>query len=447
VFAGMSKELLSTYKAIQDEFVILDPSSRYADLVTASTTAEYPIQRWFHFKEAFSVELLDKLLDDWSIDPGILETVIDPFCGSGTSLLAVQKVAKKRKLKKIRVIGIERNPFLQFVANTKASWPEADIESLEAAATHLLNGARKESPHRIPDLTTLKRKDIFDRKSLRRLLGFKSAISRLDPEIHDFMLLGYASAIEEVAAVRKDGRALRVVSKPNRPTVDTAVKQKWQAMIKDLKEAVELFEPILFEVRLGDGRKLNVEDTADLIFYSPPYLNNIDYTEVYKLELWLTGFVSSRTEFRDLRFKTFRSHPSVKFPDPVTKLDQEEYSIAKNAINQMVSALPDDSNRGWRENLFRGYFDDMCQSLSEQFRVLTGGGHVFCVVGNSVHGPTSDPTRRVPVASDLIIASIAKATGFEVAAIQVARNLTRRLAGNEYARESIIVLRKPWGTD
>jgi DNA modification methylase len=32
----------------------------------------------------------------------------------------------------------------------------------------------------------------------------------------------------------------------------------------------------------------------DLILTSPPYPNNIDYSEVYKLELWLLGFIDKQ---------------------------------------------------------------------------------------------------------------------------------------------------------
>ena len=32
----------------------------------------------------------------------------------------------------------------------------------------------------------------------------------------------------------------------------------------------------------------------------PPYLNCIDYSEVYKLELWLMGFVSDQKRFREV---------------------------------------------------------------------------------------------------------------------------------------------------
>ena len=114
-----------------------------------------------------------------------------------------------------------------------------------------------------------------------------------------------------------------------------------------------------------------------------------------------------------------------------------------SVVRALVKALPKDENLGWRTNLFRGYFDDMYQSLRRQMDVLRPGGWIFCIVGNSLHGPRDNPEARVPVAADLIIALISHALGLEMKAIQVARHLTRRTPDYGFLRESILVMRKP----
>ena len=90
-----------------------------------------------------------------------------------------------------------------------------------------------------------------------------------------------------------------------------------------------------------------------------------------------------------------------------------------------------------------GYFDDMYRSLKAQMRVLNPGGWIFCVVGNSVHGSKDELKPRIPVASDLLIALIARQIGLDVRGIQVARQLTRRASGSQYIRESILAIQKP----
>jgi len=443
-------KLLRCYEKLEKQISLVDSRDKYADLVTASTNHEYPVQRWFHLKEAFSLDLLETLIADWRIPSRFIRRVLDPFCGTGTSLLSVQKFARKTGYTDLQAVGLERNPFLHFVASTKLQWHQFDLQEFESRAAHLMNGVSKPIPKRLPALSTLRRQDVYKRGKLKEILGFKGAIDSLEQEEKALLLLGYASVLEELSGTRKDGRALRIVKGKQSPPTSIALNLAWSAIAKDLKLAPEYFKPIPTQVLLGDGRTLTSEHPSgnelknfDLIFYSPPYLNNIDYTEVYKIELWMCGFVDTLNNFRSLRYQTFRSHPSVRFPDPITITGDERLKYVKATLKVLIEALPDDKDRQWRSDLFNGYFDDIYQSLKHQREALRAGGWIFCIVGNSLHGSSDKPEGRVPVASDLIIASIAEAIGLEVKAIQVARLLKRRAPDTHYLRESIIVMKKP----
>lgn len=444
-------DLINYYSELQKKYNVLDTRDKYMSLVTASTNQTYPVQRWFHLKEAFSLDLLETLLLDWKVDPNSLNNCLDPFSGTGTTLLSLQKIAKKYGNRKIHAFGFERNPFLQFVAETKINWHKFDKEIVKAKTAYLLNGAYKPVPPKLPELSTLNKSEVYDRKTLNEILGFKSAISMLDEQERALLLLGYANALEDLSGVRKDGRALRLVANKKKPLVPQAFKLSWTSIIEDLELAKNIYEPIQGEILCGDGRLLKPDSeeidftiqNMDLILYSPPYLNNIDYTEVYKIELWLCGFVTTKEEFRNLRYKTFRSHPSVKFQSPNLLYDNRKYQNINNTLDILIETLPIDDDINWRKRLFLNYFDDMYQSLCSQKEALQEGGWIFCVVGNSLHGSSKQKDQRIPVASDVIIASIAEAIGLEVKAIQVARKLKRRSPDSEFLRESIVVMRKP----
>ena len=442
--------LLKHYAEIEATFTVIDGSQTYATLVTASQNQQYPIQRWFHLKEAYSLDLLGTLLVDWKVDTGSIHRVLDPFCGTGTSLLALQKLAKDTGRKDLHVVGIERNPFLHFVASTRSQWHQYRPHQFETKYAHLLDGAPKPVPQTLPDLSTLHRKDVFSTQMLKRLLAFQGAITNLKSAEKSPLLLGYASVLEQLSGVRKDGRALRIVPNKQRPSISRALAESWQEIADDIRLAPQYFEPITTDVYLGDGRTLQIDANTetdlgsfDLVAYSPPYLNNIDYTEVYKIELWMCGFVASREDFRALRYRTFRSHPSVRFLNPITIDHADNLQNTKITLLKLIDALPKDKDRKWRSDLFKGYFDDIYIALSNQRDHLRDGGWVFCIVGNSLHGSSKVPDNRVPVASDLIIALIAREIGLEVKAIQVARNLKRRTPDSHYLRESIIVMQKP----
>ena len=444
--------LLQRYKDIEERFVLINPNSHYADLVTASANQSYPVQRWFHFKEAFSLDLLQTLITDWGIESRSIKRVLDPFLGTGTSLLAVQRLAKKLHRRDLQAVGLERNPFLHFVSQTKSLWHTYEAEEIHRTATALLQALPESPPDAMPTLSTLSREDVYSREILEELLDYHNAIKGVLGDEKAPLLLGYASVLEDLSGVRKDGRALRIV--PNKQylfeSVTEALQTAWCEVSEDNDTASNIFETIPTEALYGDGRLLVSEgenapqmDDFDITIYSPPYINNIDYTEVYKLELWLCGFITNKADFRSLRYKTFRSHPSVKFQSPIVMSEDCRLVEVQKDIKALTDALPQDKDRNWRTDLFRGYFDDMYQSLVCQQAATNNGGWIFCVVGNSLHGSSKSPELRVPVAADLIIAAIAEAIGLEVKAIQVARQLKRRSPDNHLMRESIIVMRKP----
>lgn len=442
------QRLIREYHAVEKRFRVIDCCDKYSRLVTADGNQGYPVQRWFHLKEAFSLSLLPTLLADWKIPPESVHRVLDPFCGVGTTLLAVQRLAKAQNRKDIEAVGLERNPFLHFAAKTKAEWHHYDPSKLRTRAMCLLNGGIKSAGGGVPPLSTLRRRDVFDPRVLRRALGVREAMDALPPKERAPLLLGYASILEGISGARKDGRALRIEPTKRRSRLAAALGAAWERIADDLAVARECYQRTATKAYLGDGRTLKVDRRRnmdlgrfDLIIYSPPYLNNIDYTEVYKIELWMCGFIRTLDQFRGLRYETFRSHPSVRFPDAISIAEDKRMTDCLGTLEALIDALPGDKHLAWRSALFRGYFDDIYLSLLNQAGALATGGRVFCVVGNSLHGSSRHPGARVPVASDLLIAQIAQALGLEVEAIQVARKLRRRGPCGDFLRESILVMR------
>lgn len=89
-----------------------------------------------------------------------------------------------------------------------------------------------------------------------------------------------------------------------------------------------------------------------------------------------------------------------------------------------------------------GYFSDLWTTLAECHRVLRYDGYAVFVVGNSLHG---GPTQPYLIPTDLILGAVAERVGFSIERTIAARSLKRRLAGNHFLRESLIILRKVRG--
>jgi DNA modification methylase len=202
---------------------------------------------------------------------------------------------------------------------------------------------------------------------------------------------------------------------------------------------------VTVKVEEGDGRRLDAAGiepgSIDIVLTSPPYPNNIDYSEVYKLELWLLGFVKTSTEFLRLRKSTLRSHPTSDLEtkpeiDFIAAIAQKPLAHFFDPVMKRTAA----HEETWRNKLALGYFSDMWISLKEQYRSLRPGGRVFLVIGNSLHGCAG---KAYLIPTDLLLGQLGKSLGFELEQILIARNTRRRLSGNHFLRESIVTLRKP----
>ncbi|HEX5734686.1 MAG TPA: hypothetical protein VF131_17780 [Blastocatellia bacterium] len=425
--------------------------SGYSHLSRFNGNKSKAIHRWFTYKEGFSSELLSWASGQIGLELDGMNAILDPFCGVGTSLLSAQMTYRGDH--QLLAVGVERNPFIAFVARTKLNWPYYKANRIKRLIPKLVGAieTRPRAKYELAELSTIQNQEVFNRRKLYDMLYARDLIqSELNntPE-HDFFLLGWSSIIEEVSNLRKDGRALRFVEKETRAPVHKLLKQKWESMLGDLvqlnsKAFGEIGNKVTHKILEGDGRRLegidNISKMYNLIIYSPPYLNNIDYSEVYKLELWLCGFVKKQVDFRNLRMSTLRSHPSIKFPetDFVDKLPSTCWP--KRLRESLIAAIPQDEDYNWRVRLVRAYMDDLLVSLQRQYQAIESGGFVICVVGNSLHGGKGN---NIPIATDLLISAMGRVVGFKVEQLRVTRQLSRRANNDHLLRESIIIMRRP----
>lgn len=294
---------------------------------------------------------------------------------------------------------------------------------------------------------------MFPSGRVSALIDVVSRIKQLSAPERDLLLLGVASIAERVGFYRKDGRALRILRSPGELKERTglnlaiALRQIWSTFEEDLRNlhTHRRHTPDQCIVLRQHGRTLKFP--ADLLLgpgqvtmmvYSPPYLNHIDYTEVYKIELWLLRFVTTQQEMLALRKQTLRSHANIGITatDPILPAD-----VAR-ALEVAVSAVASTGTK-WHRNfgvLTRAYPAGLYQTLERQYELLQPGGRTVCVISNSAHGSSQ---YRVPIAVDLFIAAMANSIGFQVEQFLVARQVRRRDHLNRFLRETVLVMRQP----
>lgn len=413
-------------------------ASEYQDLVNYGPKSDEEIHRWFKYREGYSLKLIEKLLEEDD------EVILDPFVGSGTTLL-------QSKLEGKESLGIDINPISVLISRVKTrNYTENELDQISSKLEEVLNLKNN------GDVPALRITDkSFNDDILEELLKIRENIKTLeDTKIKDFLLVGFLAIIEDVSNTYKEGNGIKYkFTKRRSDGYEQLPQEEWEndnfpedkkefvrnklsdkikQMKKDVGETSDgLPEP---EVHRSDSTDFSelIEKEVDVTIFSPPYCNCFDYFEIFKLELWVGEFVESYKEMRELKGSSLRSNIGANLDKP-----EEEFE----SLEEFISLINPENL--WDDrilNVIRGYFTDMKSNLEDIKEVSAEGGRCYIVVGNSAYD-------SVLIPSDLILSEIAEEVGFEVKSIQMARHLTTSSQQKKdlepikgYLRESIIEL-------
>jgi hypothetical protein len=398
---------------------LLEKKPEYEELVTFAENKTEPVYNWFYYKEGFSRTLVWDLLKELAVPKGSL--VFDPFCGTGTTLLAAKQMGYP-------AIGSDILPLGVFVANTKLQ-EGYDVELLQKEI-HEITALKFGTPTiKWADPGFIDMRKAFSRYARNDILFFQEKILAIeDPRIRNFMMLGLLSIVSEASNTKKDGGVVKIVQKRHLPPVRYLLRNRLKRMFKDVKR----MEPtgVHAEARIGDARDPQLEDdSVGACITSPPYLNYIDYTKLYGLELSL--LLSSTRELVDLRKRSLRSHVGAEY--------KKEGGLKSEKLKETMERVREVTITSSRfPEVLTGYFEDMFISMENLYPKMKQGGCACYVVGN-----TCLPDLTVDV--DLILAELGEQAGFTAEKILVAKARWCDVGGirkERPVRESVVILKK-----
>ena len=397
--------------------------NKYEKLVNFDTNQNYPRHSWFDIKEGYSTDLIKNILLDLKIkkQDGY---IMDPFSGSGTSVLASSILGYKS-------IGIEVNPFLYFLSKIKCVNYSNKFNLLLSNFKKL--DINKQSLSEVPKLSISTK--LF-KKQLNEILRIKNWINQIkDKNCKELFFCAYLCSLDKASFAKKDGNGLKYPKNKIPLRFKEVFISNLEKFIEDTKKVKIQNKPVIFE-----GNNLQIlskksfekkyKSKISLCVFSPPYANCFDYTEVYKTELWFGDFVKEYKDLRNLRNKTLSSHLNKKFSD-VKILKEIIPYIDKIKIKKL-----------WSKKIFdmlTNYFYEMDVLISKLNTLISKNGKCVIVVGNSSYGNVAIPT-------DEILKKLAKKNGFKNNYIIHARKLGtssqqyKKIDNLNMLRESLVVL-------
>jgi hypothetical protein len=378
-----------------------------------------PIHNWFTYPAGFSYKAVAASLKAHQIAKGM--TVYDPFMGSGTTNLTAKTLG-------VNSYGVEAHPFVFRIAKAKLNW-DIDRNEVTEAITKIESYVRQQRKqlgrniHKhleaaFPELVL----KCYGDKTLLDLLFIRDAILEddLQPAIADFLFVGLTSILRQVSLAATGWPYIapkkQKTSSLNKDALFEFSRQMLR-MVRDLETTRNEANPNyakaihrIFNTDSRDTQALIPDQCADHVFTSPPYLNNFDYADRTRLELYFWGEAKSWGDItQNIRTKLItsattqiaREDPKYQLSDRLEQTCPDVHDFLEEAVEKLSKIRLTKGGKKSYDHLVSGYFNDMFLVIADVFRLLKSGTKAVFVLGDSapygVHIPTDELIGRIGV--------------------------------------------------
>lgn len=368
------------------------------------------------------------------------DVVLDPFMGSGTTLLESYILGRES-------YGIDIHPLARLIAKVKTT--PLHPERLAAYAEELLQGIRQDEGNNDSWIPEIPNRDHWFRPNvLSELATIKKHIWGMKEGDHqEFFKICFSSIVRKVSNSDDDSLIPEVTSFQKK--LDAQGKTSYDAVAKfentvrnkiidasdmwrTMLEVIERYKESPKVTIIGrDARDIALEDSSvDLAVTSPPYASAVHYVSVHKLEMYWLDLIKDTAELDSRVVGTARAYLSEYRPwEPATSMPR-----LKAVLDEMMEK---DKKSAY---IVYKYFEGMRKNFGEVNRVLKRNGNYCVVVGENTF-------RKVRIPTYKILVDIARRTGFELSGLFVYDVINRHLdipRWNEsrIEKDYILVLRR-----
>ncbi len=411
------------------------------------------IHDWYRFVLSFPPHLVRRYLDDFDAKSG--QTVLDPFCGTGTTLVEARKLG-------FACTGIEANPMAYFACKVKTQW---NI-SLEDFEQHSQEIARQTSAilsaHGFdysdlplfakPDTTASNLRHLSHERAglllsgsisprpLHRALVLLDLIRASAKPWSCHQELAFAATLVADASNLKFGPEVGVNRKPRE---DADVVGCWMGRVRQMAADLRALpdrshRPVT--VFHGDARDAFPfeKNSVDFVITSPPYPNEKDYTRTTRLESVVLGFINSRQELQAVKKKLLRSNTRNVYVDDQDDRWVQQFASIRQLAGQIEARRLELGKTSGFERLYhrvvRLYFGGMYRHLEAVKHVLRPGALCAYVVGDQ------ESYFRITIRTGQLLAEIAEHCGYKIERIDLWRTRPATATGCQI-REEVVILR------
>jgi DNA methylase len=366
---------------------LLDPPALGSSVFTPNM--RLPVHRWFRYSAGFSAAWAEAIVASGAGDKS---RVLDPFVGSGTTLIAAQMQGAES-------IGLETHPLVRRICQAKLSW-DSDPEELERRAISVLRTA---SPRAWSDPPALLAK-IFPPATLATLVGLQDSIeaARMGDGIDELLWLALLAVLRPCSPA---GTAQWQYVLPNKSKARVAepmaaFESQARMMAQDMRDMPLHAAPASLSSEDARTAANVADESIDLVITSPPYPNNFDYADATRVEMTFLGEIERWGDLQEsVRTHLVRScSQHMRGYDPAEALEAPELTAIRSELLDVYQRLAiERESRGGRKayhTMVAAYFHDLSRTWIALRRVCRRGSTVHFMVGDSAPYGVHVPVER-----------------------------------------------------
>jgi len=402
------------------------------------------IHNWYQLVTGYSGELVAGIIDEFNIQPG--KKVIDPFCGTGTTLIECKK-------RDIESLGIDANPSSCFASRVKTNWNLKgkhlrelvdELNKVQYVYMRRTKAFKNDPTYEYLENSGMIKRGWISPEPLRKAIAIKSSINDLptSKSYKNALKLALIAEVVSESSNVKFGPELYCGPHKSNSNVFKGFKKRVNRIADDLDKIPENSDQTVKVVQ-GDSRNcVDLLEEIDpgpyaFIISSPPYPTEHDYTRNSRLELAFLEDVSDKETLQMIKRKMIRSHTKGIYKgdnDAEFIKDNPEIIRIVDEINKRVKSKTHGFARLYSK-VIQEYFGGMRRHLINIYQLLVPGAKCAYVIGDQAS------YLRVYISTARILSSMANEIGFETIEIRRLRMRRSTITSNEI-EENILIMRK-----
>lgn len=453
---GTKPEHLVYYSAYSDGRSPMRPTQQALLEKVASKgnrqATRYSVHGLHEYKGKFNPQIVRGILNTLGFHNG--ERVLDPFCGSGTTLVECALEGRDAH-------GTDINPLAAFLANTKVQTLSLNPDEIDNSFRRFLE-LIKSSRKLAAEKTESEREEYLEKwfrpDFLTAIERCRIAASAEETKCNNLLMVLLSDLLRDYS--EQEPADLRIRRRkspyPEQPFFD-AVENKlfeFSSLYRRSHEIVGSIDSQNAAYCISNSTTAAYAEWAegigkfDAVVSSPPYATALPYIDTQRLSIvWLsllapTELMKKEAELtgsRELNKKGIEDHNQM-IRENSAKLPETAITLCGDLLNRLGSK--DGFRRMATPALLCRYFVNMKSSLQSSWSALNSGGKVCYLLGTN---QTTIGGKKTVIETPQLIADIGASLGYEVEKpidLEVYKRYGMH-AKNAVKNEQLILLKKP----